>query len=124
MAMLNFTRSFRSLALLAASLFLLTFTLSACSSSGSAKEGASETADITIKDLKFSPDRASVQTGSTVTVKNDDTVLHTVTSDSGELFSVEIDAGESATFEAPKTEGQYGFHCDIHTSMKATLNVQ
>jgi plastocyanin len=118
------SRSHRSFALLAASIFLLTFALSACSSSGSSKSGSGDAADITIKDLAFSPDPISVQTGSTVTVKNDDTVTHTVTSDDGTSFNVSIDPGKSATFEAPTTERQYPFHCNIHTSMKAILNVQ
>jgi plastocyanin len=117
------SKSLRSFATLAACALLLTFALAACSSSGSSKSGASSSATITIKDLTFTV-HAPVQTGSTVTVQNDDTVTHTVTSDDGKSFNVTVDPGKSATFTAPGDTRSYKFHCNIHPQMKATLNVQ
>jgi len=113
---------------LAASAVLLMFALAACSSSSKSNSGSGTTvpsassADITIKNLTF-PSRVDAQTGSTVTVKNDDTVTHTVTANDGS-FNITIDAGKTGTFTAPKTEGQYDYHCNIHSQMKGTLNVQ
>jgi plastocyanin len=114
--------------MLAACVALLAFALAACGSSSKSDSGsgttvpASASADITIKDLTFHAD--AVQTGSTVTVKNEDDVTHTVTSDDGKSFNVTVNAGSTATFKAPTTESQYKFHCNIHSSMHGTLNVQ
>jgi plastocyanin len=65
-----------------------------------------------------------VQTGSTVTVQNNDTVTHTVTSDDGKSFNITIDAGKTGTFTAPGDARAYKFHCNIHSQMHGTLNVQ
>jgi plastocyanin len=98
----------------------LGLSVAACSSD---KEGASDSgsAAITIKDLKFTTEPVSA--GATVTVQNDDDVAHTVTGDDDE-FNVSVDPGESATFTAPDEAGSYKFHCNIHSSMKATLTVE
>jgi len=101
--------------------------LSACSSSGS-KGGASATSGsgaaggtISISNFKFTA--ISVPAGSTVTVSNNDTPQHTVTSDDGTSFNVKVDPGKSATFTAPSKPGVYKFHCNIHSSMHGTLTV-
>ena len=39
------------------------------------------------------------------------------------LVDIAIDAGKTMTFTAPSKPGAYGFHCNIHTFMKATLTV-
>jgi plastocyanin len=105
----------------------LAVALSACSSSGS-KGGASATSGsgaaggtISISNFKFTA--ISVPAGSTVTVSNNDTPQHTVTSDDGTSFNVKVDPGKSATFTAPSKPGVYKFHCNIHSSMHGTLTV-
>ena len=108
---------------LTAVVLALAFVLASCSSSSSdGKSSSSKNVGVTIKDLEFTT--SPVQTGSTVTVENNDSVDHTVTSDDGDSFNVTVGAGKTATFTAPGTEGQYKFHCNIHTTMKATLVVQ
>jgi plastocyanin len=65
-----------------------------------------------------------VKTGTTVTWMNNDTVAHTVTSDSGGLLnSPEIAPGQSFsfTFTYPVT---VPYHCAIHTMMKGTIVVE
>ena len=97
--------------------------LAACGSSSKNSTPAasgSGTAQITI-DSNFTFHVTPVKAGSTVTVKNDAGVTHTVTADSGG-FDVSIDAGKTATFTAPAA-GTHPFHCKIHTFMKATLTV-
>jgi plastocyanin len=109
-------------AVLAVAVLALGLTLAACGSSGSSKSaGNSSSADIIIKDLAYTT--KAVQTGSTVTVKNDDSVTHTVTSDDGK-FGVSIDPGKTATFTAPGDTRSYKFHCNIHSQMHGTLLVQ
>src|SRR5438046_5889887 len=99
--------------------------LSACSSSGS--KGAADTTSpaagggITIANFTFSA--APVTAGSAVTVTNNDTPTHTVTSDDGTSFNVKVDPGKTATFTAPSKAGMYKFHCNIHSSMHGTLTV-
>ena len=65
-----------------------------------------------------------MKAGSTVTVRNDSGVQHTVSADTtAGGFDIAIDAGKTMTFTAPSKPGAYGFHCNIHTFMKATLTV-
>ena len=114
-------RSSRSrVAILVVTVLALGLSLAACSSSSKGSSGGSS-GDITIKDLAFTS--KSVAPGATVTVKNNDTVQHTVTSDKSGLFDVTVDAGKSETFKAPAA-GTYKFHCNIHSQMHGTLTVQ
>ncbi|MDQ1456194.1 MAG: hypothetical protein QOH28_1814 [Actinomycetota bacterium] len=101
----------------------LAFGLAACGSSSKSTTPAttsSGAAQITI-DSQFTFHVTPVKAGSTVTVKNDASVTHTVTQDGGG-FNVTIDGGKTATFTAPAA-GTYKFHCNIHTFMKGTLTV-
>jgi len=76
--------------------------------------------------LNYSPDNITVVIGinNTVTFVNDDTVVHTVTSDDGTSFSSgDIHAGASWTYTFA-TVGTFGFHCIYHPSfMKGTITV-
>jgi plastocyanin len=94
--------------------------LAACSSSKTSTTAASS-AQISI-DAGFKFTVAPVKAGDTVTVKNDSTATHTVTSDVAGKFNVTIDGGKTATFTAPAA-GTYQFHCNIHNFMKGTLTV-
>ena len=94
--------------------------LAACSSSGSSGSSSSSP-DITIKDITF-PSSTSVSAGATVTIKNDDTVMHTVTADDNKSFDVSVNPGKTATFTAPSA-GTYKFHCKIHSTMHGSLTV-
>jgi plastocyanin len=99
--------------------------LAACGSSSKSAGPApsdSSTPQITIDDISgFAFHPTPVKAGSTVTVKNDTSTLHTVTQDGGG-FDVSVDKGKTATFTAPAA-GTYKFHCKIHKFMKATLTV-
>ena len=94
----------------------------AASSSGSSGAVAPNTIDI--KNFAFGPSTVTVTSGATVTVKNDDTTDHTVTSSDNKSFDTKhVSPGSSATFTAPAA-GTYTFHCNIHPSMKGTLVVK
>ena len=112
-------RTRRSLALAIGIVLALALLLGACSSSS--KSGSSS-GGITIKDLVFTS--TPVKAGDTVTIQNNDTVAHTVTSDDGTSFDVQVDAGKSATLTAPSKAGSYKYHCKIHSQMHGTLTVQ
>ncbi|MEP6666616.1 MAG: cupredoxin domain-containing protein [Nocardioidaceae bacterium] len=83
---------------------------------------AAQEAVITIKNYAFAgPD--SVSGGATITVKNEDSVAHTVTGDDDGTFDVNVPPGVTATFMAPDKPGSYPFHCSYHSDMTATLTV-
>jgi plastocyanin len=79
---------------------------------------------VSIKNFAFDPAMVSVKAGTTVTWINNDSVSHTVTSDSGNfLNSATLAPGESFsfTFATPGTES---YHCAIHPMMKGTVTVE
>ena len=77
---------------------------------------------ITIKDFKYTLP-ASVAPGAKVTVKNEDSQNHTVTS--AGAFDVNVTGGGgTATFTAPSKAGSYPISCTFHANMKATLVVK
>jgi plastocyanin len=93
---------------------------SGANTGGTPAAGATDT--LTIKDLSFSA--VTAKAGGTVTVKNDDSFAHTVTSDeSGTFDTGDVDGGATKTFTAPDSPGSYPFHCTIHGNMKGTLTV-
>lgn len=87
---------------------------------------SSESADlvIVISDFAFELP-GPVPAGATITVRNEDGVGHTVTSDDdGATFDVAVGPGEEATLTVPQEAGDYPFHCRPHPAMTATLVVE
>lgn len=79
--------------------------------------------DIVIDNMAYSPRFTQVKRGATVTWKNNDSVDHTVTSDTGAgPMSVTISPGGSYTYTFMNT-GTYSYHCDVHPSMRGTVQV-
>ena len=81
----------------------------------------------------YDPDELTVAAGSDITVTNQDTVPHTVTSGTGptdpnsaQLFDTSlINGGESATLSlAQVAAGQYDYYCMVHPFMTGKLVVQ
>jgi plastocyanin len=81
----------------------------------------------------YDPDELTAAAGSDVTVTNQDTVPHTVTSgtsptdpNSAQLFDTSlINGGESATLSlAQVAAGQYDYYCMVHPYMTGKLVVQ
>jgi len=97
------------------------------SSSPSAAPSASTSAAsaaVTIKDFAFNPASLTVAPGAKITVTNQDSASHTLTSSSGGGFDTgTLATGKSATITAPVQPGSYPFVCRIHPSMKGTLVV-
>jgi len=88
--------------------------------SGPAAAGA---ATITIASMSFG-EPITVSPGAQVTVKNDDSAEHSVTSDTAGKFDVEVEGKEQGTLTAPTEPGEYAFHCTYHPSMHGTLTVK
>lgn len=125
---------------LAASVFL-----TACSGSGApaepARDPGTEALNIAIEAFDFNPMAATVPVGATVTWTNQDDILHTVTSGTGQeqgvpgvsentdadpdgLFDRQLDGvGATFTFTFEET-GAYPYYCSIHPGMKAEILVE
>ena len=78
---------------------------------------------ITISGMAFG-DPITVSPGATITIVNDDTAEHSVTSDPKGPFDTHIDGNAQKTFTAPTQPGEYPFVCVYHPSMKGTLIVK
>jgi plastocyanin len=79
---------------------------------------------VTIQNFAFNPGSLTVKAGTTVTFTNQDSVPHTVTSDTGAFDSGTLAPGKSFTFTF-QTPGSYSYHCSIHASMAhATIIAQ
>lgn len=81
------------------------------------------TYNVNIMGFAFNPSSLTISAGDTVTWTNQDSVSHTVTSDTGsEISSSSLSQGStySHTFNQA---GTFSYHCSIHTSMKGTVTV-
>jgi plastocyanin len=79
-------------------------------------------ATMTIADMSFG-DPITVPPGAQITIKNDDSAEHSVTSQTAGQFDVHVDGGQQGTLTAPTEPGEYAFYCIYHPSMKGTLIV-
>jgi plastocyanin len=78
---------------------------------------------ISVKNMAFTPNNLQIKVGTAVTWVNNDTVPHTVTSDTKVFDSGPIQPGGNFTYTFTQT-GSFTYHCDIHKSMTATITVQ
>jgi plastocyanin len=78
---------------------------------------------ITMANMSFG-DPITVAPGATITLKNDDSAEHSVTSQTEGKFDVHVDGAEQGTLTAPTEPGEYAFYCVYHPSMKGTLIVK
>jgi plastocyanin len=84
---------------------------------------AASAATITIAGMSFG-EPIAVPPGAQITIKNDDSAEHSVTSDTAGKFDVHVDGKEQGTLTAPTEPGEYAFHCVYHPSMHGTLTVK
>jgi glucose/arabinose dehydrogenase len=77
---------------------------------------------VEIKNLAFNPAQINVSKGTTVIWTNNDSVAHTVTSDTNVFDSGTLNPGQTFewTFDQIET---FKYHCSIHSSMKGEVNV-
>jgi plastocyanin len=72
---------------------------------------------ITIASMAFGRP-LTVGPGTQVNIVNNDSVEHSVTSQTAGAFDVRVDGGKNKTLTAPTEPGQYQFYCVYHPSMK------
>jgi plastocyanin len=78
---------------------------------------------ITMKNIQFAPNKATVKVGQTVKWTNDDSVVHDVSATSGAKFKSDLFAkGKTYEFKATKP-GTIKYVCTIHPGMDGTLTV-
>ena len=94
-----------------------------CGSGGSSTKGSSPGA-ISMKGLRFHPDRSTVRVGEKVTWTNDDNVDHNVTSTGGAKFmSQAFGHGKTYSF-TPRKAGTISYVCTLHPGMVGKLIVK
>ena len=71
---------------------------------------------------RFSPSPATIDRGQTVVWSNNDTVAHTVTSNSGLFDSSTIQPGGFFSFTF-QSQGTFAYHCSIYTNMTGAVIV-
>ena len=104
---------------------LLAISLAGCTSDDSTSEEdeADESSSVDIVGMAFSPSELTISVGDTVIWTNKDSATHTATDDNGTFDSGNLASGESFSFTFD-TAGTYTYHCNIHTSMVATIIVE
>lgn len=83
-----------------------------------------ENFEIEISDFEYSPRTLTIKTGESVTWTNQDSVSHTVTSDSGNELDSELLSNGEAYTHTFNTAGNYEYHCTPHPNMKGTIVVE
>ncbi len=68
----------------------------------------------------YSPNPVEVEVGETVTWVNDDSIMHTATSNGGIFNSDVLFEGHSFSYTFDR-EGEYPYFCDIHPGMVGTV---
>lgn len=87
-----------------------------------AEEAPAEEIVITIRDFEYEMPE-TVPAGAEITVINEDSAPHTVTTTETEDFDAIVQGGETTTFTAPTEPGEYPFFCTYHPNMTGTLVV-
>lgn len=77
----------------------------------------------TLANNAYAPGTATVTAGSTVTWTNNDTLTHTVSSDTGAFESGSLVPGAKFSFTF-QTRGTFAYHCAPHPSMVGSVVVQ
>lgn len=76
---------------------------------------------VSIKNFSFNPSTLNVKVGTTVTWTNEDTVTHTIKSDT--FSSGNLSQGDTFKFTF-STPGTFNYSCGIHPTMTGTIVVQ
>ena len=100
-----------------------TATATASATEATTAPASAGAATITIANMSFGGP-ITVPPGAQISIKNDDSAEHSVTSDTAGKFDVEVEGKEQATLTAPTEPGEYAFHCTYHPSMHGTLIVK
>jgi plastocyanin len=100
-----------------------TATASGSEATSAPAPASASAATITIASMNYG-EPVTVPPGAQIAIKNNDSVEHSVTSDTAGKFTVDVDGNEQGTLTAPSEPGEYAFHCKYHPSMHGTLIVK
>ena len=100
-----------------------TATATASGSEATSAPASANAATITIASMNYG-DPVTVPPGAQIAIKNNDSVEHSVTSDTAGKFTVDVDGNEQGNLTAPSEPGEYAFHCKYHPAMHGTLIVK
>ena len=117
----------RNLILTSGTLVLLTMVIAVFAFGRRPQSPQSNVVTVEIRDFKFVPATVTVHQGDTVEWKNEDTALHTATSDSQApkpgFDSGSISKGSTWRY-VTAAKGTYNYGCTYHTYMKGQVIVQ
>lgn len=85
--------------------------------------GGGAAGDVAYEVTELSYSDVSAPAGGTIAIDNTSGAPHTFTADDGS-FDASFGADEGATVDVPAEAGEYPFHCEVHSSMAATLTVE
>lgn len=92
--------------------------------SASAGGSAMGTTEVTIADFDFEPPAIEVDAGAKVSFTNEDSAVHTATSEEEGLFdSDDVEQGQTQTVTFDKT-GTFAYFCVYHPTMKGEVVVK
>jgi len=83
----------------------------------------SPAARVTIRNFAFNPANLTVKAGTAVIFTNEDSVDHTVTSDTNAFDTGALSQGQFAVLLF-RTAGNFPYHCTFHPTMRGTITVQ
>jgi plastocyanin len=78
---------------------------------------------VVIEKFAFSPTPLVVKAGTTITVENKDSAIHTLTADDDSLDTGNLGQGETGTITVSQP-GEIAYHCDLHDYMKGVIRVE
>ena len=84
-------------------------------------DSAVETQSVRISAGHFNPDEILINVGDTVTWRNDDSITHTITSNTFSSENLGKSVFYTHTFDTP---GVYEYHCKYHTNETGRIIVQ
>ena len=104
-----------------------TVMIAGCTSSSNPSPGpvtsTSSQNPVAVQNYAFSPSMLTIQKGANVTWKNDDSVQHSIVSDSPAFSSPLLNTGDTYTYQF-NNSGSFPYHCSIHPYMKGTIVVE
>jgi plastocyanin len=84
--------------------------------------GLERSAKVEIVDFAYDPDPVQVATGGKVIWQNEDAAPHTATADDGSFDTGTLEEGKLKS-ESFKRAGTYTYFCEIHPTMKGSVEV-
>lgn len=110
-----------SIVALAVVLVFVLLGITACSATDVTQTAKNDV--VVIKNLSFTPATLTIAVGATVNWVNEESILHTITSDTGLFDSGPVAKDQSYSFTFNE-KGTFAYHCSLHFGMTGTVIVQ